>query len=339
MVGKPIEGWSAVEIRSYLEAAGAWPLDDYFPCVDPMPDGSPPMKPSWPRATRGRISGTARDDDIDYTVLGLLLLEEHGLEFTEEQVADALLARLPFGQVYTAERAAYRNLVDGIQPPRSATHRNPYREWIGALIRADIYGYVSPGDPRGAASLAARDASVTHAGAGIHAAMWAAALLAECLVRDAPRAAVAASLDHVPPGSRLRRVLGDVVGWRAAGEPWEAVSGRLTDRFAGMSWVHALNNAALVAAALLWGDGDFGVSVGLAASAGWDADSAAATVGSAFGALHGARAIPDRFVHPLENRVESAVFGVGSSSIAGLADRTVHVARQAHLARSIAVPA
>ncbi|MCP2292323.1 ADP-ribosylglycohydrolase [Nocardia amikacinitolerans] len=179
-LGKPLENgfvWTREHIRAYLERAGAYPLTDYVPALLP-PSPRFPLNPTWPVSARGRIDGAPRDDDIDYTVLGLHLLESRGLDFTADDVAKLWLERLPFLQTYTAERVAYRNLVDGLRPPRTAEVRNPYREWIGAMIRADIFGYVSPGDPERAAALAARDAAVSHTGNGIYAAMWAAALVA-----------------------------------------------------------------------------------------------------------------------------------------------------------------
>ncbi|HEY5989475.1 MAG TPA: hypothetical protein VIV12_24325 [Streptosporangiaceae bacterium] len=46
--------------------------------------------PHWPQTTRGNIHGSARDDDIDYTILNLLLLlEEHGPALTTEAVGEA----------------------------------------------------------------------------------------------------------------------------------------------------------------------------------------------------------------------------------------------------------
>ena len=41
-------------------------------------------------------------------------------------------------------------------------NRNPYREWIGALIRADVSGWVFPGQPGAAAQLVYQDASLSH---------------------------------------------------------------------------------------------------------------------------------------------------------------------------------
>ncbi|MCG0240121.1 MAG: ADP-ribosylglycohydrolase family protein, partial [Firmicutes bacterium] len=179
VLGKPVEGWSREHIERYLRAAGAWPLEDYIPYVPPdrAPHGPFPMEPFLP-SCMGHITRVQRDDDIDYTILGLHILERFGREFTTAQVGEVWLERLPYGQVYTAERVAYRNLVLGLRPPATATHRNPYREWIGAQIRADIYGYVNPGQPEAAAAMAFRDAALSHTANGIYGAMFVAAAIA-----------------------------------------------------------------------------------------------------------------------------------------------------------------
>jgi hypothetical protein len=136
-------------VRRYLKAADAWPLVDYVPAIDQHPPWAPAFKAAWPESIRQRISGMPRDDDLDYTVLGLLVMERTDGSPTADDVADEWLRRLPVMQIFTAERAAYRNLVLGIRPPASASTRNPYREWIGAMIRADVYAYVSGDGRRG----------------------------------------------------------------------------------------------------------------------------------------------------------------------------------------------
>ena len=52
-------------------------------------------------------------------------------------------------------------------------------------------------------------------------------------------------------------------------------------RYGHYSFVHTVNNAALVTAALLWGEGDFTRTIGLAVQGGWDTDCTGATAGSA----------------------------------------------------------
>jgi len=133
-IGKPVElgtHWTSDHIREYLQLADAYPLRDYFPVLDPMPAGFE-LRDNWPETTRGRVDGSARDDDIDYPILALHLLETHGSTLRPEHVADAWTTLLPLKQVYTAERAAYVNLAAGRVPPEVATYRNHYREWTGA---------------------------------------------------------------------------------------------------------------------------------------------------------------------------------------------------------------
>ena len=328
LLGKPVEGWTADEIRRYLERADAWPLDGYVPALDPYPADSPPMKPSWPEATRGAIDGMARDDDLDYTVVGLLLLERTGGEPTANDVAAEWLARLPAGQTYTAERAAYRNLLLGLSPPRSAWHRNPYREWIGALIRADAYAYTSPGDPMRAAELAARDASVSHVGNGVAAAMWAAAMISLALVGVPPSESVPAAAELVPHGSRLHVALRQVIDLHHAGGEWEDSIRRVMEANEQYGWVHAIPNAAIIAGSLLWGGGDYQRSITMAVAAGYDTDSNGATVGSAAGALVGANRLPRAWVEPLHDTLRTSVAGLGSARISELAERTMRIARR-----------
>lgn len=329
MTGKPVERgdhWTSDHIRAYLELAEAYPLDDYIPALEPMPAGYE-FHPSWPSTTRHNIHGAARDDDIDYTVLNLMLLEAHGTRLTTEDIGTAWLRHLPCLQTYTAERAAYRNLVNGIKPPNTATWRNPYREWIGAAIRGDMFGYIHPGRPRAAAVFAHRDARLSHTGNGIYAEMWIAALVAAAFTGAEPRELVRESLRHIPPRSRLAEAISSVVASHRDGRTWDAAVEKIQREYGHYEWVHAVNNACLVAAALLWSGGDWAKAVGLAVEAGWDTDSNGATVGSVMGAALGRTAIPDRFSEPLQDTVRPGLFGLGDQSIAALAERTLLLAR------------
>jgi ADP-ribosylglycohydrolase len=321
-LGKPVEGWSREKIRTYLEAADAYPIEDYLPRLDPFPPGLE-LNGCWPETTRGNIRSMARDDDIDYTILGLHVLEEHGEGFGPEHVGAEWQDHLPFTQTYTAERAAYRNLVDGFAPPETAIVRNPYREWIGAQIRADMWGYVSPGSPTTASALAFRDASLSHTQNGIYGEMWVAALIACCFVTSDLREGLEASLAFIPRRSRLVEALRNVLDLHTRGVGWDEARDEIEVRYGHYSTVHTINNAAVVAAALLWGSGDFTRTVGLAVQGGWDTDCTGATTGSIFGATFGARALPPHWVDPLHDRIRSAIVGFDDSRISDLVERTL----------------
>ncbi len=327
MLGKPVENgdrWTPDAIRGLLLAHHAWPLADYFPALDDTGEDHPDYLPNHTATTRGRIHGSSRDDDVDYTILNLHVLLRRGADFGTGDVAEAWLTLLPFLQTYTAERAAIRNLVTGLSPARTARYRNPYREWIGAAIRADVFGYVRPGDPAGAAELAYRDAALSHTGNGIYAEMWCAALVAAAFTAGSAAEAIQTSMTVVPTGSRLYRAIDDTRRRHAAGLDWAENRRHIGSDLGRYSWVHSVNNAAVLTAGLLHGDGDFGRSIGLTVCGGWDTDSNGGTAGSVAGIL--ARDIEPRWRDPLQDTVRSAVFGYDGSSITELAARTVEVA-------------
>jgi ADP-ribosylglycohydrolase len=324
-LGKPVEGLPRERLIEYLSAARCDPRLDYIAAPSGLPEAFG-LKETWPTATRGGIHGAPRDDDIDYTVLALRLLEQRGPGFEAGDVTENLLLSLPYLRVFTAERATYRNLIHGLSPPATARHRNPYREWIGALIRADMYGYVSPGLPGRAARLALVDASTSHSANGVYAAMWAAALVAAALVTDEARSALLVAASLVPAGSRLAAAVVVPLDEHAAGRSWEDALAKLDSAVGRYGWVHAIPNAAAISAGLLWGADDFGATVGFTVLAGLDTDSAAATAGSVWGAIHGARALPAHWTEPLADRVQSAVMGFDGVRISELARRTLALA-------------
>ena len=328
-LGKPVEGfgWNRARLRSYLEQAGSYPISDYLPVLDPMPAGMT-LNPSWRDASRGRISAMARDDDTDYTILGLHMLETYSDRLTPADVGWEWLRHMPFAQTYTAERVAYRNLVQGYEPPQTARVFNPYREWIGAMIRADAFGYAYPGDPGRAARLAYQDAALSHTANGIYGEMWAAGLIAASLAVSSARAAIDASMAVIPAGSRLAEAIRDVLASFDAGATWDQAFDQIEQRLGHYHWVHTINNAAAVVAALLWGEGDFSRTIGLAVEAGLDTDCDGATAGSVFGALHGTASLPGHWTDPLNDRMHSAISGFDNSSIADLAGRTATIAHQ-----------
>jgi ADP-ribosylglycohydrolase len=327
-LGKPVEGaMDRANLRSYLEVAGAFPLTDYVPALDPMPEGFR-LRSCWDESTRGRIQEAPRDDDTDYTILGLHMLETYGRRLSSDEIAREWLDHLPFTQTYTAERVAYRNLVNGMSPPAAADYRNPYREWIGAQIRADVYGYVHPGNPRVAAQFAWRDAVVSHTANGVYGAMWAAALIAASFTTSSAKEALMESLNHIPHGSRLRDAVSEVLDWHSRRWSWDQAMDAIEAKFGHYSWLHVINNTAVIAAALLWGDGHFGRTVGLAVESGLDTDCVGATAGSVFGALHGPTAIPTHWTAPFHDRIRTSVGGFDNVAISDLARRTVAVADQ-----------
>lgn len=325
-LGKPVEGWSREKIAAYLHAAKAYPLEDYFPVLEPFPAGLN-LNACYVATTRGRIQAMVRDDDLDYTVLALRILETYGPEFSTRDVAEAWLRALPYYQIFTAEAVAYRNLLNGIEPPQTARTRNPYREWIGAQIRADMWGYVAPGDPERAATLAYRDAALSHMANGIYGEMWAAAAIAAAMALDDPREIVLAGLAEVPEACRLADAIRDTLRWADEGVTWEIAWERVNARYGNYHWVHVIPNTCAIVLALLYGEGQLERSICLAVMGGRDTDCTGATTGSIVGAMVGACALTAKWVAPLQDRLETTIPGEGAVRLSELAARTVRVAK------------
>jgi ADP-ribosylglycohydrolase len=326
-MGKPVEGLTRREVEIYLRAAGQWPQTGYIPLLPELPEGVSHLHESAPFSSAGTFDDVPRDDDIDWTILNLSLLEQHGTGLSTAVIAAAWLDKLPFTQTFTAERAAYRNVIRNVPLNECARVGNPYREWIGALIRADVFGYVHPGDLAAAVRLGAADAQFSHVANGIYGEMWAAALVSAAFTTDDARVALAAALPAVPEHSRLAEALRGVEKVFDSGVDAEVALDWADQQFGHYNWVHTINNSAHIAIALLWGR-DFTDAIRITVAAGSDTDSSAATVGSVFGALHGSASIPPALVGTTHVHVRSAVKDFDRITIKELAGRTLRLINQ-----------
>jgi ADP-ribosylglycohydrolase len=329
-LGKPVELLSMRGglggLRRYLEEAQALPLRDYVPLIEGT------LVAEVGRAScRGELCRSEPDDDINYTVLALMMLEAHGSALTTTDVARCWLKHLPIAMTFTAERAAFVTLVQraheyfahGMEPgfDLAECSDNAYNDWIGAQIRSDLYGWVCPGDPARAADLARRDAQLSHRGEGVHGAAFVAALGAAIPGCDRLADAIRAALAEIPAHSDCAAAVALAV--QLAGSS-DAVD-RLHEHYRGMSPVHTVNNLALVVWALLSGEDDYSVAVGEAVTAGWDTDCNGATVGGLWG-LQG-KPLPAHWTDPWQRRVAVNLAGVGELSLDSLVERTLAVGR------------
>ncbi|MEV5874916.1 ADP-ribosylglycohydrolase family protein [Streptomyces sp. NPDC052101] len=327
LLGKPVEKLPLDGIRALARASGNWPLAAYFTAVGVPADllaEHPWNRRSAPTSLAENIDGMPQDDDLDYPLLNLLLLRRYGKTFTTFDVARLWLDELPPGRTFTAERIAHRNLLTGIEPPHTARHRNPFREWIGALIRADVHGWTNPGDPAAAAEQAHRDAVLTHTANGVYAAMFTAAVIATAAGGGHDvHACLRTGRRVIPPRSRLARAIDHAVRLAESHEDFDDVVDALHARYSpAHHWVHAIPNTAVLTAALTHADGDFTGSICRAVSGGLDTDSGGATAGSIAGLLAGdPAALPDRWRAPLKNRLATTVAdfdGAGFDTLAHL---------------------
>ena len=327
MLGKTVEGVRTDELVPFLEESGNYPMHRYIVSTDQPENVRERYRfDFWNRPYADRIDGMPVDDDTNYVVLAQEVLRRYGRGFTADNMADAWMDLQPKYAYCTAERVAFCNFVKGYRAPHSATYKNAFREWIGAQIRGDYFGYINPGNCEMAAEMAFRDASISHIKNGIYGEMFASAMIAAAAVCDDVKDVILCGLAEVPHTSRLyESVMGIIEGYESGVGERECFENihKAYDEYSAHGWCHTISNAMIVAAALLYGKGDFGRSICMSVETGFDTDCNGATVGSVLGMMLGIDAIGEEWTAPINDKLETSIFGVGRVSISERAKMTL----------------
>ncbi len=328
-LGIPPEGLTRAAIRNACKASGEkYPLKDYWKLDPKMLDPEWNHYNSTPRKEffKGRLGFAGSDDDLAYTLIGLLILEEYGPDFSSEDVGEAWKKYLTIA--CTAEEVALKNLREGIGVDRCGVKDNPFRDWIGADIRSDPWGYAAPGWLEKAAEFAHRDSWISHRSAGIHGAMLYSAAIAAAFVVDDPLEAIQLGLTEIPRGCRVAKTVKQTLGWCHKDRCWDRTMDRIEKQYARMNMAHTLNNLAITVAGLFHGEKNFEKTITLTVMGGVDTDCNAATAGSLLGAILGAKRLPKKWIAPLGNRVETYLKGKEHFRSNDVARRFRRIARQ-----------
>lgn len=319
LLGKTVEGIRTDEFIPFLKETGNYPMHRYILHSDLNEDILNKYKFRFEgRCYADRINGMPIDDDTNYVVLAQKIIEKYGRDFTSYDVSKIWLELQCKDAYCTAERVAFCNFVKGIEPPESAVYKNPYREWIGAQIRGDYFGYINPGNPGLAAEMAFRDASVSHVKNGIYGEMFVAAMLAVAAATDNVKDIILGGIAQIPHTSRLYEAISDILEGFDNGVSQEECFADIHNRYdehTSHGWCHTISNAMVVAAALLYGDGDFGKSICMAVETGFDTDCNGATVGSVLGMAKGIGGIGTVWTEPINDTLHTSIFGVGTTKI------------------------
>jgi ADP-ribosylglycohydrolase len=318
-LGAPVEFWSIEAMELLAKELGTpFPPVDYWTRV-PDPLSKRYGMSTREAYTREKMNGVPVDDDIAYTLLGLLIAEEYGPDFTVGDVGKAWVKYLPIA--CTAEALALENLKKGVPAERAGSKNNPYCEWIGADIRSDPWGYIAPGYPEFAADMAYRDAFISHRRQGIYGEMYfSAAIAAAFTVRD-PVDALRIGLTEIPKDCAMAKA----VRWALKVAPeitnYQQARDAVEEKFKGMVRIHTIKNACLTIWGITIGGRNFTKVIGETVAMGLDNDCTAATAGSIVGAAVGKEGIPDYWYKNYNNTVHSYLIGKRKFTITGLVNR------------------
>lgn len=326
MLGKPFEiAVDLATIRAALDKHNEWPLKDY-PSEAAIMD-LPSQQPQWPELVKGNITHVAADDDINYSVLGMQVIERHGRDFTGEHVGSIWRWNLPVRVTFGPERAFMAALATaavepGGEMPDWVRSWNPSSDkHCGALIRVDAYGYAALGNPALAAEFAYRDASLTHRRTGVYAAMFfAAAIAAAPLYLGDPLAIFRTALQFVPQRSRFADAVRFALEAVANADDWLAAYAVINDRYGDHGHCLVLQEVGTVINTLRFAS-DVGDGVCLQVMQGNDTDSFGASCGSILGAYFGAGHLETRWTEPFKDTMQLALAATFETSFTVIGDR------------------
>jgi len=318
-LGAIVEGWEIQQMEEWAKEIG-----DKFPPVDYWSKAKIPSKKRYGMSrceeyTRDKISGVPADDDIVYTLLNLLIVEEYGPGFTTEDVGKEWLKYLPMA--CTAEEIALKNLKAGVPAKQAASKNNPFVQWIGADIRSDPWAYMAPGFPEKAAEMAYRDAYLSHRRNGIYGEMFFAAAQSAAFAVSDPIEAIKIGLTEIPRDCLLARDIRWALDKHKKIRNFRKAREAVDKHCKGMSYVHTNNNACLTIFGLAIGGNDVTKVLSEIVAMGMDNDCTAATAGSIVGAIVGKKGIPNHWYKNFNNTVYSYLIGKRKFSFSSVVER------------------
>jgi ADP-ribosylglycohydrolase len=270
-------------------------------------------------------------ESLDHQILSLKALED-GAGRTESR----LLAIYWLKHLLSEKNEygpALSNIRVGLLPPLSGEFNNAaWKDSNTGWCRTEIWACVAPGYPALAATLAREDASIDHGtGEGTLAAIFLAAIESAAFVEPDRDRLLALGLQMIPDTCGVASGVRAAIESRRAGKEWKLARDEVIQATAKTGWQQAPRDVGFMVLAWLYGDGDFGKSVTLAANAGDCTDGQAGAVGALLGIIGGTKAIPAKWREPLGEKITTAALAgvTAPATLKELADRTVAAARKA----------
>ena len=253
----------------------------------------------------------APNDDLDLQLIWLLAVEEQGVYRLNERILAEYWMNCitaPWNEYGVAKT----NIANGLFPPLSGAFNNEiWRNSNGAWIRSEIWAALFPGDPDEALKFAYCDACVDHSGEGIYAELFTAALESAAYIEQDIPSLIRIALSKIPENSLTAQCVDCAVRQHREGRSLKDARDAVLEhrgRFGHPGWdgyFQAPAHIGFVVLALLYGEGDFSKTVCAAVNCGDDTDCTAATAGAVMGILLGRSGIPEKWMKPIGETIET----------------------------------
>ena len=336
ILGKPLEiNPSYAELKTAGEKIGEWPVSDFISEKFLQTLGR--RHGSWTETIKEKIRYVAPDDDLNYSVMGMINLENYGLGLDYEGVKNTWLNHQCMNFVWGPERhitawIAVNHLWENERQPDEYYRIwretfNPESEKCGAAIRADAYGYAFPGRPDLAAKYAFIDSSFTHQRTGCYSAMYIAAVISLLFTAENPVDAFEAALDFIPHRSRFYRITKTCLEYVKAASDFEDGYTRINQRYGQYSHCLVYQEIGTLANTLRFADNIWD-GVCKQVMQGNDTDSFGCTAGSMLGAFFGYDGLDiDRFAI-FNNEIHVSLASFYEQSLSALTARMGNLVRK-----------
>lgn len=300
-LGAIVEAWSVEQMEEWAKYLGVkeYPMTDYWPKIK-CENEIRYLKSKSVDYTKPNLDHIPCDDDTNYTLLGLLIAEEKGIDFTYKDTADVWKKYITMA--YSAEYCGWQNILNGIDIEEVGSYENPYVEWLGADIRCDPFGYIAAGNPELAAKMAYNDAYITHRRNGIYGAMFFAATIAAAFVLDDAKEALKIGLTQIPENCALATDVKWALDNYEKVTDYKMAHKMVAERFEGASIVHTNLNACLSIFGCAIGGKDTAKGFSHTVAMSYDNDCTAATTGSILGAANGISSLDEHWYKPFNNK-------------------------------------
>jgi ADP-ribosylglycohydrolase len=254
------------------------------------------------------LGGAWSDDDSDIEFVTLHAVEEHGLDLTYQQITDAWKKHIN-RFIWVSNRKARDLMEEGlVAPDTGRKENNPYWYAIDPQLVNEIWSAFYPGMPDKAVEKALWSARITSDDWGTHPTMFYAALYSAAFLEKDVEKLYDTGMSYLPEDSPFLKGLRDVKKWHKEHADWKETRELIKENYLHYPeevedpWfyqVSSMVNGLCGAMAILYGEGDFIKTTGIAVTAGFDCDNQGATCAGLIGVLNGAGCIPWELTHKM----------------------------------------